>query len=83
VATTVDLTPELERFAEECIAAGLYRDLSDVVRRSLRLLQEYEQQRREFEASILEAQAEADREGTYSVEQVVAEAREMLRARQG
>jgi antitoxin ParD1/3/4 len=39
----------------------------------MRLLQEYEEQRRQFAQSIEEAQAEADRDGTYTLEEVMAE----------
>ena len=73
MATTVDLTPELERFAKECVADGRYHDLGEVVRRGLRLLQEYEQQRVAFEASLREAEEEAARDGTFSIEEVMAE----------
>jgi antitoxin ParD1/3/4 len=81
VATKVDLTPELERFAEECVADGRYHDVGDVVRSGLRLLQEQEEARREFVESLREAEEEADREGWLSTEEVIAEAREIVRSR--
>lgn len=77
---TVELTPELERFAQECIDAGRYNDVSDVVRSALALLLKYEEQRREFSESIAAAQAEADREGTFTLEEVLAEVDAVIEA---
>jgi antitoxin ParD1/3/4 len=73
MATNVHLTPELERFARDCVAEGRYNNVSEVVRSGLRLLQELEEQRREFTAMLREAEEEADRDGTFTVEQVCAE----------
>jgi antitoxin ParD1/3/4 len=81
VATTIDLTPELERFAQECVAEGDYQDVSDVIRSGLRLLQERQEARRAFEATLREAEEEADRDGWLSTEEVMAEAREIIRPR--
>jgi antitoxin ParD1/3/4 len=72
MATNVHLTPELERFARDCVAAGRYNNVSEVVRSALRLLQDYEAQRRAFTESLIEAETEADRDGTFTVEQVSA-----------
>jgi antitoxin ParD1/3/4 len=36
----VSLTPELERLVQEKVASGLYNSASEVIRESLRLLQE-------------------------------------------
>ena len=80
MTTTVDLTPELERFAQECVDDGLYNDVSDVVRSALRLLQERQEARRAFESSLRQAEEEADREGWLSTEEVMAEAREIIRS---
>jgi antitoxin ParD1/3/4 len=73
VSTNVHLTPELERFARQCVAEGRYNNVSEVVRSGLRLLQELEEQRRAFTATLDEAMAEADRDGTFSLESVIAE----------
>ena len=73
MATNVHLTPELERFARQCVADGRYNNVSEVVRSGLRLLQEAEEQRRHFLQQIQDAEAETDRTGTYTIEEVLAE----------
>ena len=73
MATNVHLTPELERFAHECVEGGRYNNVSEVVRSALRLLQETEDRRRQFQTMLQTAEAEADREGTVTVESVLAE----------
>jgi antitoxin ParD1/3/4 len=73
MTTNVSLPPALEKFARDCVADGRYSNVSEVVRSAMRLLQEYEEQRRQFAQSIEEAQAEADRDGTYTLEEVMAE----------
>jgi len=73
MATNVSLTPELERFARNCVANGRYNNVSEVVRAALRLLEEWEQQREQFTAMLDEAVEEADREGTFTLEEVLAE----------
>jgi antitoxin ParD1/3/4 len=73
MSTNVSLTPALEKFARDCVADGRYGNVSEVVRAAMRLLQEYEEQRRQFVASIEEAQAEADRDGTFTLEEVLVE----------
>jgi antitoxin ParD1/3/4 len=81
MTTNVSLPPALEKFARDCVAEGRYSNVSEVVRSAMRLLQEYEGQRRQFAESIEEAQAEADRDGTFTIEEVAAEAREIIRSR--
>lgn len=83
MTTNVVLPPGLEKFARDCVADGRYSNVSEVVRSALRLLQEHEQQRRRFAQSIEEAQAEADRDGTFAIEEVAAEARQVVRSRAG
>jgi len=73
VATNVHLTSELERFARECVAGGRYNNVSEVVRSALRLLQETEARRREFNLMLTEAEEESDRDGSVSVETVLAD----------
>ncbi len=80
MATNVHLTPELERFAGKCVKSGRYNNVSEVVRAALRLLQEAEERRRQFAAMLREAEAEADRDGTFTLDSVLAEAREIIEA---
>jgi len=71
MATNVHLTPELERFARECVEEGRYNNVSEVVRSGLRLLQESEERRRQFQAMLHEVEAEVDREGAVSLDDVL------------
>ena len=64
MATNVHLTPELERFARECVEGGRYNNVSEVVRSGLRLLQDAEERRIRFNAMLKETESEADRDGT-------------------
>jgi antitoxin ParD1/3/4 len=80
MATNVHLTPELERFARDCVTEGRYNNVSEVVRAALRLLQEWEQQREQFTASLCEAEEEADRDGTFTIEEVRAEVQAVIDA---
>lgn len=74
MATNVHLTTELERFARKCVKSGRYNSVSEVVRCGLRLLQEADDRRRQFQAMLRETESEADRDGTFTVESVLAEA---------
>ena len=70
---TVTLPPELERFAAEAVASGRYRDVADVVTAGLNLLQRAEAARAEFNASLEEAEAEGERLGFCTLDEVHAE----------
>jgi antitoxin ParD1/3/4 len=80
MTTNVSLTPELERFAKECVEGGGYNNVSEVVRSALRLLQERERRRDAFEASLREAEEEADRDGWHAWEDVEAELERIIEA---
>lgn len=80
MSTNVHLTPELERFARQCVVDGRYNNVSEVVRSALRLLQEVEEQRRQFTATLDEAMAEADRDGTVTIDEVGAGAQAIIDA---
>jgi antitoxin ParD1/3/4 len=69
----VKLPPALEKFAEDCVAEGRYEDVDAVVRSALDLLQRQEAWRRDLAESIEESIAEADRDGYFTIDQVVAE----------
>jgi antitoxin ParD1/3/4 len=72
MATNVHLTPELERFARACVERGRYNNVSEVVRASLRLLQDAEDRRRDFRRMLQEVEDEADREGDVSLKAALA-----------
>lgn len=72
------LSPELERFAEEVVASGRYRDVSEVVSAGVSLLQRQEEARAAFIKSLEEAEAKAERDGWHSLEDVLAEADEII-----
>jgi len=78
MTTNVHLTPELERFARQCVEEGRYNNVSEVLRSALRMLQDAEERRRAFNASLDEAMAEGDRTRFYTVEEVLAEMDEII-----
>ncbi len=78
MANNVRLTPALERFTRKCVRSGRYSSISEVVRSALRLLEEAEEQRQQFQVMLREAELEADRVGTYSVESIVAEVNSII-----
>jgi antitoxin ParD1/3/4 len=80
MATNVHLTPELERFARECVEGGRYNNVSEVVRASLRLLQDAEDRRREIRRMLDAAEDEADREGDVSIEDALAKVDSIIAA---
>ena len=73
MSTNVHLTPELEAFAKSCVAEGRYNNVSEVVRSSLRLLQEREERRRSFDRMIAEVRKDVEENGVYSLEEILAE----------
>lgn len=73
MATNVHLTPELEEFARACVETGRYNNVSEVMRAGLRLLQEREDRRRAFAEMLADVDAEADRDGTFTIDEVLAD----------
>lgn len=73
----VSLTPEIEQFVAEQVAAGRYRSASEAVRDALRLLQEREAERgaklEALRTSVGVGLAELDRGEALSGEQVFPE----------
>jgi antitoxin ParD1/3/4 len=69
----VSLTPELEGFAEQCVASGRYGNVSEVMRAALRLLQEQEAKRAAFTRMLEQADREADEQGCFEIDQVAEE----------
>ena len=80
MATNVHLTPELERFARECVECGRYNNVSEVVRASLRLLQDAEDRRRQVRRMLDEAMEEADRDGDVPIEDALAKVDSIIAA---
>jgi antitoxin ParD1/3/4 len=80
MGTNVNLTPELERFAQACVESGRFNNVSEVVRSGLRLLQEAEERRLAFVASLEAARAEALRQGFATVDEVEAEVKATIDA---
>jgi putative addiction module CopG family antidote len=77
----VTLPPDLEHFAAEAVASGRYRDLADVVAAGVSLLQHAEAERERFLKSLEAAEAEADRDGWHSLDDVMAEAEAIIAAK--
>jgi antitoxin ParD1/3/4 len=73
MGTNVHLAPELERFAQVCVETGRFNNVSEVVCSALRMLQDVEERRAAFVASLEEAVAEGDRDGFVSSADVEAE----------
>jgi antitoxin ParD1/3/4 len=71
-------TPELERFASQCVGGGRYDNVSEVVCAAPPLLRETEDRRREFNRMLREAREESDRDGGFSIESGLAEMDEVI-----
>jgi len=85
MGTNVNLTPELERFAQVCVETGRFNNVSEVVRSALRMLQDAEERKAAFVASLEDAVAEGDRDGfipSKDVEAEVTAAIETVRSRE-
>ena len=78
---SVPLPPNLERFADEAVASGRYRDRAEVVAAAVSLLQRQEQARAELLASVLAARDEADRDGYLTADDVTARVRAIIASR--
>lgn len=74
----VTLPPELERFAEDAIAAGRFRNVSEVVVAGVSLLRRQEQARAAFNASLESAEAEGERDGFFTIEEVHRETNDLI-----
>jgi antitoxin ParD1/3/4 len=74
----VSLTPELEGFAERCVASGRYGNVSEVMRAALRLLEQQEARRVAFTAMLERVEREGDDGGWISADQMDAELGEVI-----
>ncbi len=77
---SVSLPPDLEQFAAEAVATGRYRDVSEVVATGVGLVRRLEAERAAFVKTLEDAEAESDRDGWSSLEEVEAEMRQVIRA---
>lgn len=68
----VTLPPDLERFADEAVAAGRYRDHAEVIGAAVSLLRQVERQRAALHASVVAAQDEGDRDGYLTGAELIA-----------
>lgn len=73
MATNVHLSPELERFAKQCVEEGRYNNVSEVVRSALRMLQDAQDRKTAFMAMLDGVREEADREGWVSGDDAIAQ----------
>ena len=75
----VSLTPELDRYVEEKVTSGRYRSASEVLRESLRVMQQVEEERaarmallrREIDRGLAELDAGKGVDGEEAVERVL------------
>lgn len=74
------LPPELERYADEAVAAGRFRDRGEVVAAGLVLLQQADHEVSVFVNSLEEARAESDRDGWVSLDDMITHMDEVIRA---
>jgi putative addiction module CopG family antidote len=74
------LTPALARYAEECVRAGRYASVEEVQEAALALLRRAEDERAELLASLVEANAEGERDGFVTAEDALAGMDEEIRA---
>lgn len=83
----VTLPPDLETSSDEGVAVGRYRDVADVVRAGVSLLRQAEVHRAKLLASVLAsvlaAEAEGDRDGYLSGDEMVARVEARLSRRVG
>ena len=77
----VTLPPDLERFVTEAVAAGRYRNLSDVIAAGVSLLQRHDQARAELLASVEAARKESDRDGYLTGDEVAEQVRATIARR--
>jgi putative addiction module CopG family antidote len=77
----ITLPPDLERFADDIVAQGRFRDVAEVVAAGVSLLQRAEAERAAFIASLEAAEAESIREGWHSLDDVLVEMDQIIAAK--
>ena len=73
MSTNVHLSPELERFARQCVEEGRYNNVSEAVRSALRMLQDAQDRKTAFMAMLDRVREESDREGWVSGDDAIAQ----------
>lgn len=74
----LSLPAELEHFAAEAIASGRHRDMSEVITAGLSLLRRAEAARAAFNASPEAAEADGEREGFFTIDEVHQEINDLI-----
>lgn len=77
----VSLTPELERFVAEAVASGRFRSASEVVRNSLRIMEEEERWKTYARAKIAKGLEDVAAGRVVSKTQLLAQLKERKRKR--
>ncbi len=70
----MDLPPDLEQFAAAAVAAGRYRDVGEVVAAGVGLLRRTEARREELLATVIAAEAQGERDGFLTIDEVMRDA---------
>ncbi|MEO5331135.1 MAG: type II toxin-antitoxin system ParD family antitoxin [Magnetococcus sp. YQC-5] len=74
----VSLTQELESFVQNCVNSGRFHDLSEVIHSALRLLRTQENRRNQFTALLDTIQQDTQREGFYTLDEILSEMDEVI-----
>ena len=74
----VALPPDLGQFAAEAVAAGRYRNVGEVLAAGVGLLRRTEALRDELRASVMAAEAQGERDGFLSLDDVMRDADALL-----
>ena len=77
----VSLTPELEKFIAEAVASGRFRSASEVVRNSLRIMEEEERWKSYARAKIAKGLEDVAAGRVVSKEQLLAQLKNRKRKR--
>jgi antitoxin ParD1/3/4 len=75
---TIELTPAQAELVTACVDSGRYATPEAVLGAAVRVFGVVEEERAAFERSLIEASEEADRDGTYTIEEVLEEARAII-----
>jgi len=74
VMENLTLPPDLEHFAAEAVAAGRYRDLSDVVAAGIGMLRRIEDARAKLLESVQTAERNGELNGFLTLDEVIEDA---------